>query len=177
MVCTNIVLVLFLSFCAYLCDRRSGIIPNALIMMGYAAGFIYAICEKGPPGIIGAIISAVWPILLLFVLFRIRALGAGDIKLFSVISIFLNYKEMLAVIYLSFVAGAIVGIIRLMRTGQTLAHLKNFQSYLIRVAYEKKLYSYETVNTKIGILHFAGCIFASVLMLYLWEVLRLNGLF
>ena len=175
MVCTNIVYVLFLSFAAYMCDLRSQRIPNVLIMMGYVTGFMYVIYEKGPPGIPEAIISLLWPILLLYVLFRMRAMGAGDIKLLSVISTFLDFHNMLTVIYLSLLTGAVVGLIRMVTGGYTGAYLKNFHLYLQTVITGKKILAYQSIGKGNGVLHFAGCIFAAVAMLFLWEVLCSYG--
>ena len=169
--------MLFLSLTAYICDLKCKKVPNLLIMMGYATGFMYVISEKGPSGIPEAVISVSWPILLLFVLFRIRALGAGDIKLFSVCSLFLDYHQMLAIIYLSLLTGAAVGAFRLARHRQIAVHLKNFQSYAQKVITERKLIQYQSTNEGIGILHFAGCIFAAVSLIYFREVLVYYGLF
>ena len=154
-----------------MCDRSSAKIPNVLILMGYATGFIYNIYEKGVYSIPETILSMVWPILLLYVLFRIRAIGAGDIKLFSSISAFLDYHQMLTVIYMSFLIGATVGLIRILKSGQIRALLKNFHFNLQTVITEKRLKNYQIINRNIEILHFAGCIFAAVWVLFLREVL------
>ncbi len=172
-----IVVVLFLSIFAYIFDLGDGKVPNALIIIGYTSGFIYAISKKGASGIPEAIISLVWPILLLYILFRIRALGAGDIKMFSVISLFLDHHQMLMIIYLSFITGAVFGAVRLIRNRQILAHLKNFQDYVFNTLTEKRITYYKTINNELGSLHFCGCIFAACIMLFCWEELINNGIF
>ncbi len=176
-VCINVVFVLFLSLLAYMFDLREGRVPNILIISGYTTGFIYAICEKGASGIPEAIISLAWPILLLYVLFRIRALGAGDIKLFSVISLFLDHHHMLTIIFASFVIGAVFGGYRLIRTGMILSHLKNFQSYVQKTLTVKKITYYQTINEEIGKLHFCGCIFAACAAVFIGEGIGVNELF
>ncbi len=158
-------------------DRREGRVPNALIILGYVTGFIYAIYEKGAPGIPEAIISLAWPILLLYVLFRIRALGAGDLKVFSMISPFLDYHQMLMIIFISFIAGAIVGGIRLIRAKMILSHLKNFQYYVQKTLAEKKITYYQTINEELGKLHFCGCIFAACVLVFTWEGVICYGQF
>ncbi len=160
-----------------MCDLREGRVPNILIMIGYTSGFIYAICEKGAAGVPEAIISLTWPILLLYVLFRIRALGAGDIKVFSMISLFLDHHQMLMIIFVSFVIGAAVGGIRLIRTGMILSHLKNFQIYVQKTLTEKKITYYQTINEELGKLHFCGCIFAACGVVFAREGVMNNGLF
>ena len=170
-------IVLFLSLFAYMYDLREGRVPNILIMIGYTTGFIYAICEKGACGLPEAIISLTWPILLLYVLFRIRALGAGDIKVFSMISLFLDHNRMLTIIFISFVIGAIVGGVRLIRAKMILSHLKNFQLYVQKTLTERKIAYYQTVNDELGKLHFCGCIFAACIAVFIGEGIVENGLF
>ena len=178
MVCTNIVIVLFLSLFAYMCDLRDGKVPNGLILWGYAGGFIYAICEKGASGILEAIISLVWPILLLYVLFRIRALGAGDIKLISVISLFLNGHQVINIIYLSFLIGAGFGAIRLVRHRQIIAHLYMFSDYIQSVIREKRPIHYHGSDDGLGRIHFCGCIFAACAIVLTGITERgVNGIF
>ena len=158
-------------------DLRDERVPNTFILMGYVSGFIYAISKKGASGIPEAIISLVWPILLLYVLFRIRALGAGDIKLFSVISLFLDHHQMFMIIYLSFLTGAVFGAVRLIRNGQIKTHLKNFQDYVFEALTEKRITYYKTINEDLGKLHFCGCIFAACMMLYAGEEISKYGIF
>ncbi len=159
-----------------MCDLRAGKVPNALILMGYTTGFIYVIYEKGASGIPEAVINMMIPILLFFVLFRIRALGAGDIKLFSAISLFLDQDQMLMIICLSFITGAVVGTARLIRKKLIMAHLKNFLNYIKKTVTERKVTYYRTIDRKVGELRFCGCIFAATLALYLREAL-INGIF
>ncbi len=177
MVCTNIVLALFFSLTAYFFDRKSGRIPNHLIMLGLLTGLIYVIRENGYTGIAGAIISMAWPILLLYVLFLLRVLGAGDIKLFSVISVFLDHHQMLTVIYLSFLAGAAVAVFRIIKYKKAAAVLQNFHNYVQTIIITGKINAYSLADNGIGTLHFAGCIFAAVLMLILREEMVFYGLF
>ena len=78
-------------------------VPNRLIITGYIAGAIFNI--HAPPDIIHYLISIIWPILLLYPLFLIRGLGAGDIKLFSVLSIFTSSAVLIQVMILSLFVG------------------------------------------------------------------------
>ncbi|WP_176754473.1 prepilin peptidase [Pseudobutyrivibrio sp. 49] len=71
---------------ANLFDARDYKIPNELIILGYAAGLFLNIQNFQWIGIILFIIKAVMPILALYLLYRSKNLGSGDIKLFSVMS-------------------------------------------------------------------------------------------
>ena len=70
---------------ANLFDARDYKIPNELILLGYAAGLFLNIQNFQWTGIFIFIIKAIVPILTLYLLFRSKGLGAGDIKLFSVL--------------------------------------------------------------------------------------------
>ena len=71
---------------AALFDAKSYRIPNELIGLGYVAGLFLNIEQFQVVGIAIFIIKAAWPIALLFLLYKVKGLGAGDIKLFSVLS-------------------------------------------------------------------------------------------
>ncbi len=71
---------------ASLFDARWYKIPNQLIVLGYTAGLFLNIQMNGPIGIIYFIVKALAPVIILYLLYKVKGLGAGDIKLFSVMS-------------------------------------------------------------------------------------------
>lgn len=97
---------------AVILDLRTFRIPNALTMAGMAVGVIYQLYRAGPPGMFGAVKDFFGSILILFPLYMIKCLGAGDIKLLSVITIFLGWKQGMIISIYSLFAGAAIGIIK-----------------------------------------------------------------
>ncbi len=97
---------------AVIIDLRAYRIPNALTMAGMAAGVIYQLCRAGPSGMFIAVKDLICSILILFPLYMIRCLGAGDIKLLSVITVFLGWKQGMIISIYSLFAGAAMGIIK-----------------------------------------------------------------
>lgn len=95
---------------AVMLDIRTYRIPNALTMAGMAVGVIYQLYRAGPPGMFRAVMDLAGSILIMFPLYMIRCLGAGDIKLLSVISIFLGWKRGMIISIYSLFAGALLGI-------------------------------------------------------------------
>lgn len=87
-------------------DYGRGRIRNLLIAWGLWAGFTFRLVTDGPPGIITFLLRVAWPVLLLYVPFLLRGLGAGDIKLFMCVSPFLGTKAMISVIIFSLFFGA-----------------------------------------------------------------------
>ncbi|MBR5637379.1 MAG: prepilin peptidase, partial [Pseudobutyrivibrio sp.] len=73
-------------------DARDYKIPNELIILGYAAGLCLNIQSFQLIGIYLFIIKALGPVLILYLLYQIKGLGAGDIKMFSVMSTLVGFE-------------------------------------------------------------------------------------
>lgn len=91
-------------------DFRERRISNRLIALGLLSGLILRVIGEGSIGIAHFIVNISIPVILLFLLFQLRALGAGDIKLFSVVGGFVMIQQLLAVIIAAFFAGAVIGL-------------------------------------------------------------------
>ena len=97
--------ILILAVCS---DVRTEKIRNKLILAGLATGFLIQIYEKGISFI------PLWFIQISIPIFRIGALGAGDIKLFSVIAGFLTLKTWWVCVEAAFLVGAAMGLFKLL---------------------------------------------------------------
>lgn len=104
--------VFFFLVLAVILDFRTFRIPNALTMTGMAVGVIYQLYRAGPPGMLGSVKDFAGSILFLLPLYMIKCLGAGDIKLLSVIAIFLGWKQGMIISIYSLFAGAAIGILK-----------------------------------------------------------------
>lgn len=94
-------------------DIRTGKIPNYLIIIGYVLGIGTILIQEGVDNLWICVARAAWPILLLYGLFYIRAVGAGDIKLLSVVSVFFTFEQMIDVIAFFFAFGAMASLIKI----------------------------------------------------------------
>ena len=83
--------LLFLSAGALCCDLFLQKVPNLWIFLGILLGFSYQIFQNGFFGLLFSLKNFFLPILILFPLFIFHAMGAGDLKLFGTLGIFLNY--------------------------------------------------------------------------------------
>lgn len=97
---------------AVILDLRTYRIPNVLTMTGMAVGVIYQLRRAGPPGMFIALKDLISSILILFPLYVIRCLGAGDIKLLSVVTAVLGWKQGMTISIYSLFVGAAIGIIK-----------------------------------------------------------------
>ena len=95
---------------AVILDLGTYRIPNALTAAGMAAGLIYHLYRAGPPGMLLALKDLILIIMIFFPIYQIKGLGAGDIKLLSVISMFLGWKRGLVISIYSLFIGAVLGI-------------------------------------------------------------------
>ena len=101
LVCYGIILT------AIVYDLRFRKIPNRLILIGLGTGMFRRVYLEGGTGVLTGLISFLLPILFLYFFFLLGALGAGDIKLFSIVAIFLNAKQILWCGLWMFVIGGI----------------------------------------------------------------------
>lgn len=88
-------------------------ISNRLIVSGLFWGLAFRLLGEGSAGVVHFLVNISIPVILLFLLFQMRAVGAGDIKLFSVAGGFLTTKQLFYVMLAAFAAGAAIGLIKL----------------------------------------------------------------
>lgn len=149
---------------AVLTDVKFEKVPNILILFGYITGFFVRISEDGTWGVITFAEYALRTVLLLYLLFLIRALGAGDIKLLSALSTMVLPEEMNRILLTTFAIGATISAVRIIREGQALERLSRLKAFAGNCVTERKLLSYETIHAPESYLHFTICIFAGYLI-------------
>ena len=109
----HLILVGLLSYAVYI-DIRQTRISNRLIVSGLIMGFIFRLYSEGLMGVLFYVINILIPVIFLHLLFQMRALGAGDIKLFSMLGAFISIEQLLELMVLAFFAGALLGICKIM---------------------------------------------------------------
>lgn len=89
------------------------------------------------------------PILILLPFFLFKVLGAGDIKLFSVVGCYLGISTLIQVMILSFFFGAILSILYIIRTKSLYKRISHFKSYISKVIKEyQEFIKIDKVNIK-----------------------------
>lgn len=106
----TVILLTGLLIPAFVHDVRSMRIPNYLTFSGTVAGLLAALALHGIEGIWLSFCSAVLIFIILFLLFLVRGVGAGDVKLFTAIGAiagfhFSIYVLMYSVLYAGVIAG------------------------------------------------------------------------
>jgi len=88
-------------------DLKYTRISNRLILVGMGMALIQRLLCEGISGVLTAIFQISFPVIVLYLLFLIGALGAGDIKLFSVIGGFVNFKVLMWCMIYAFMVAAV----------------------------------------------------------------------
>lgn len=157
----KIFLLLYL-FTGVIMDFATRKISNGWILFGLAVGFICSFLEGGITGVALSILGMCISLLLL-VLFVFRALGAGDIKLFMVIGVFLLKDELLKIMVVSFLLGGVGALWKLIRTGGFKKRFSYLWNYVLQVAVTGKMVAYKkNVWEDDAVIHFSLYIFLAV---------------
>lgn len=116
---------------ATLADLKSDRIPNGFVMLGIMIGVLCSLWHGSD--IRRTVISMLLAFLLLYPLFKIGAMGAGDVKMLMMIGSFVEVKELLMVLVLSFMIGALCSLIKLLSEHNGRERLYYFLSYISEV--------------------------------------------
>ena len=135
-------------------------VVNSFICIGLAAGLFYQAVTYGGKGVLSFLPGAVLPLVLLCPLFYFRMLGAGDIKLFSVLGGILGYSLILRVMFCSFLIGAVLSGAFLISCGNLKERFSYFFNYLYTYYETGKLCSYkQNRHCKMKIFRLCPCLF------------------
>ena len=119
--------LLFVLLLASLWDYTKGRIPNLLLAIGAMYGLLRVIYYHN---FLSHIPGILFPILVFYPLYKIGTIGAGDIKLFSVMGFYLSFMENIYCIFLAFVIGAVVAFIIRKGNGNVTDRISYLISYL-----------------------------------------------
>lgn len=100
---------------AVITDLKSSKISNHLILIGIITGILFDVYEYERSGVSLWLPGILLPVILLFPLFLFKALGAGDIKLFSVIGSFYGAAYVVKSMAAAFLLGAVISLIYLIK--------------------------------------------------------------
>lgn len=157
-------LVFMLAIACY-CDYRRRKIPNALLLVMFLYGFGQQIMEEGGGGI-GFIVRCVSILLLLYPLFQIGAIGAGDVKLYGICGGYLPSEKFLFFFFVSLLIAAMISLLKMIYEGNMIERIRYLWDYLFSVLCTGKfrLYIENEWERKKASICLAGPILGSVLL-------------
>ena len=96
------ILIILLTAAAMVMDIKTGKVDSRLILISTCTGLLWRAARGGPAGVVSGLAGMLTPFALLFILFFLRMLGAGDIKLFCSLGTVLGPAGIIKCIALSF---------------------------------------------------------------------------
>ncbi|MCM1039990.1 MAG: A24 family peptidase [Roseburia sp.] len=131
-------------------DFKYDRIANGWIILGMILGVSFRIAEGGLYGMCSAAVSMLLSFCLLYPVYKIGGLGAGDVKLFVVIGSFVPAAELLHIIIVSFMIGAVFSIGKLISEANFRERMQYLFSYLFDVlrAGQWKLYGEDLMRER-----------------------------
>lgn len=111
-------------------DLRNMKISNRLILLGIIISLVRRFLCEGTGGLLTGIILISFPVILLYLLFLVGALGAGDIKLFSLIGGFIQIKELMWCIVFAFIFAGFFSFGKMLYYGTFISSIKNLRRYV-----------------------------------------------
>lgn len=155
--------------CTDLICRR---VPNHLVMLGMITGCYLCICSYGLQA--GGLIflkSVVFPFCILFPVYLLGAVGAGDVKLIAALSAMTGGARIGSLILISFLIGALTALARMLLSGQLFYRCRRLAGHWKECILSHNISRYQTIEEPESYLHFTVCIYLAFLALYFWEVI------
>lgn len=114
---------------AFAMDLHRQKVANVWIMAGWIWGWCLQYAAREWDGVLQFFAGSSIPIVCLFPLFYFRMLGAGDIKLLSVLGGLLGARAAFHLMFLSFFFGGILSLGLLVSSGTLMVRLRYFADY------------------------------------------------
>lgn len=127
---------------AVICDLKTAKIPNLIIVLGYITAFIYQGSCNGYGGLWEGLMGAAFPLIVLFPVFCIRGLGAGDLKLLSVAGCFFSLDKSVYCLIAAIAIGAVLAVIKMLIQHNFKERLQYFIFYMQEAALTGRLKKY-----------------------------------
>jgi len=106
--------IFFILIIAVIFDIIEYKIPNILIVLSLVTAFFYKGISCGPPGLLKYLLHFFGMLIIIFPLYCIKALGAGDCKLFLFLSSSIDLITSLKILFVSLIAGLVFGMIKIL---------------------------------------------------------------
>ncbi|MEE1303979.1 MAG: prepilin peptidase [Agathobacter sp.] len=147
---------------AMLQDIKETRISNRLILSGILISIALRILHGEVRQIYRILPNIIIPVVMLYLFYLMGAIGAGDIKLFSLIGSFVNLRELISCIVFSFIVGAALSLVKLLVTKQFFVRISDGWCYILDLI-RGNWTSYSHRDTG-NVIHFAVPIMAGLLL-------------
>ncbi len=148
---------------AVVMDLRNMRISNRLILIGLGSALILRLFRGGLYDMLLGILLISFPVILLYLLFLLGALGAGDIKLFSLIGGFVNFKDLIECMTYAFVCAAVFSFLKMLYFGTFFSSMQNVAGYWRSLCQGKRVV-YQAAYGKKSKMHFSVAILVGLVI-------------
>lgn len=142
-------------------------IPNLLCLSIAATGFLFSYINSGIPGIWNSFLGMMEPIIILYLFFYCRFLGAGDIKLLAAVGTFIG-RQSWKLIVLSFILNGVGAFVKLQKNSRFFIRFQYLRGYIRDCRFEGKLLD-DYQSDKMDRIHFSIGIFGAV---FFWNIVH-----
>lgn len=126
---------------AVVCDLRTRRIPNVLVGVGIALGFLFQIVAQlggdpfvnsiGASGFGWALLGGLTGLALFVPFYALRTLGAGDVKLLAMVGVWLGPQHVVSATLWTLLAGGVLALVAALATGVLRQVLVNLHALVI----------------------------------------------
>ncbi len=147
-------------------DFKAYRIPNKLILSGLALNLFFQILKGSFLSILHCFSILLIVCITFLPIYYIRAIGAGDIKLFAMISCFIGIRQGIHVIVVAFLIGGVFSIIKVLRQHIFRLQLQSLATYITQTYYLKKVVPYDSISSQEkNVIHFSLPILLSTILI------------
>ena len=140
--------LIILLILALIGDMQGYKIKNIIVYPFILIGIMTNVYLDGLNGLVFSLKGIVVPVLLLIILFVLRMLGAGDIKLFSAIGGIMGLQFVLRTILYSFLAGGAIALLLIILRKNGIKRFKHLFTYLKSCFITLSILPYTDFNDK-----------------------------
>ncbi|MDP4094486.1 MAG: A24 family peptidase [Bacillota bacterium] len=138
--------IILLLISSFLSDVFKNRIKNSITFGFSVLGMLTNLIISGFNGLASSVLGWLFPVVLLFILYALRMLGAGDIKFFSAVGAIAGWHFVIPAIIYSFVFGGIEGLFILVFDKNASNRFNVFYTYVKSCFLSLSLMEYEGFN-------------------------------
>lgn len=163
---------------AVIWDLRKLRVPNFLVFGGLTGLLVIRLIGRNPVMLLSFFQGMLLPVIILFILFIFGMLGAGDIKLFALIGASIGPENILYVMVFSFVFGAVISLITMIKRKNFIARIQYFFNWIICCVRVNSAVSYGSLDEKSdGVIAFSISILLGFITYWGWTYVKINSMY
>ncbi len=116
--------------------------PNALVIAALVISLVRHVEMQGLIGVGLWFIGIIVPFFLTYFFYKLRMIGASDVKIFCVVGSFAGVEACLKIMFVSIFTGAVLALIKVVRKKNLRYRLNYFLQYIYQWKQNKKPYQY-----------------------------------